>query len=160
MGRCSCHHRSIEGAVQLNVTVVGSGNGGLAVAAEWSQQGNRVSVYSAPEHAHHNIDGINAQGGIRCQGRFDELMPIAYAGSDIEAAMDGADVVFVVGPAFATEPHAAAMAPHLHPGTVVIICPTSHVPRPTSHVGSLAFKKAAGPSRLGRLEACLRAQRR
>jgi len=121
----------------VNVTVVGSGNGGLAVAAEWAHRGHRVSVYSAPEHAHHNIDAMAANGGIHSEGRLEGFMPVAFAGTDIEAAMDDADVVFVVGPAFATEPHASVMAPHLRPGMVVIVCPTSCV-------GSLAFKKAAG----------------
>jgi opine dehydrogenase len=121
---------------EVNVTVVGSGNGGLAVAAEWAQNGHRVSVYSAAEHAHDNIPALAANGGIHSEGRLAGFMPIAYAGTDIEAALDGAEVVFVVGPAFATEPHARAMAPHLHTGMVVIICPTSCV-------GTLAFKRAA-----------------
>jgi opine dehydrogenase len=121
----------------MKVAVVGSGNGGLAVAAEWAQHGDQVSVYSAPEHVHHNIEAMTANGGINSEGRLSGFMPIAYAGTDIEAALDGAEVVFVVGPAFAIEPHASAMAAHLRPGMVIVICPTSCV-------GSLAFKRAAG----------------
>ena len=30
----------------MNVTVIGSGNGGMAVGFDWAQHGHRVTVYS------------------------------------------------------------------------------------------------------------------
>ena len=75
----------------MQVTVVGSGNGGMAVGFEWAQHGH----------------------------------PVASSGTDLAAAIDGAEVVFVVGPAFATEDFGRALAPHLRAGMTVVICPGS-----------------------------------
>ncbi|GAA3347625.1 NAD/NADP-dependent octopine/nopaline dehydrogenase family protein [Amorphoplanes nipponensis] len=121
----------------VNVTVIGSGNGGMAVAFDCAQQGHRVSLYSRAEHAHHNLEAVRAKGGITSQGRLEGFAPVAYAGTDVAAAMDGAEIVFVVGPAFATEPFGHDLAPHLRPGMTVVICPGSCG-------GALAFKRAAG----------------
>ena len=51
--------------------------------------------------------------------------------------MAGAELVVLVGPAYSTEPHAAAAAPHLTEGMAVLICPGSCA-------GAIAFKRAAG----------------
>ena len=68
---------------------------------------------------------------------LDGFAPIALATTDIAEALDGAEVVLVVGPAYATESLGADAGPHLRPGTTVVVCPGSCV-------GSLAFKRAAG----------------
>ena len=120
----------------MQVTVVGSGNGGMAVGFEWAQQGHRVALYGDPDHPD-NLDAVRAAGGITSHGRLDGFAPVASSGSDLAAAMDGAEVVFVVGPAFATEPFGRSLAPHLRAGMTVVICPGSCG-------GALAFRKAAG----------------
>src|SRR3954454_19846200 len=50
--------------------------------------------------------------------------------------MEGADLVVVVGPAYATEPLAAAVRPYLADGMAVLVCPGSCA-------GAIAFKRAA-----------------
>ena len=84
-----------------------------------------------------NIEAVRAKGGITSQGRLEGFVPVAYSGTDIAAAMEGAEIVFVVGPAFATEPFGRDLAPHLRTGMTVVICPGSCG-------GALAFKRAAG----------------
>src|SRR5215207_168167 len=121
----------------MNVTVIGSGNGGMAVGFDWAQQGHRVAVYSEAAHAHHNIESVRAKGGITSQGRLEGFAPVAYSGTDIAVAMEGAETVLVVGPAFATEDFGRDLAPHLRTGMTVVICPGSCG-------GALAFKRAAG----------------
>jgi opine dehydrogenase len=49
----------------------------------------------------------------------------------------GADVVFVVGPAFSTGPFSGACAPYLSEGQIVLVCPGSCG-------GALVFKQEAG----------------
>ena len=120
----------------MNVTVVGSGNGGMAVGFDWAQHGHRVALYSDAAHAD-NIEAVRAKGGITSRGRLEGFAPVAYCGTDVAAAMDGAEVVLVVGPAFATEAFGHALAPHLRAGMTVVICPGSCG-------GALAFKRAAG----------------
>ena len=122
----------------MKVTVIGSGNGGLAVAFDWAQHGHRVRLYAQAEHAD-NIEAVQANGGISSEGILEGFTPMVYCGTDIAQAMEGAEAVFVVGPAFATEDFGRDMAPHLRPGMVVVICPGSCA-------GALAFKRAAGLS--------------
>ncbi len=120
----------------VNVTVIGSGNGGMAVGVDWAQHGHRVNVYSDAAHAD-NIAAVQAKGGISSRGRLEGFAPVAYAGTDIVAAMEGTETVFVVAPAFATEKFGRDLAPHLRAGMTVVICPGSCG-------GALAFKRAAG----------------
>ncbi len=120
----------------MKITVAGSGNGGMAVAFDWAQHGHEVAVYSEVAHAD-NVEEVRSRGGITSTGRLEGFAPVAYCGTDVEAAMEGTEVVLVVGPAFATESFARDLAPHLSHGMTIIVCPGSCG-------GALAFKKAAG----------------
>lgn len=120
----------------MNITVLGSGNGGLAVAYEWAHLGHPVTLYSPHDYAH-NVEAVHDQGGIHCDGQLSGFAPVAQATKDIDAAMAGAEVVFVVGPAYATDPMARYVAPYLKPGMIVVVCPGSCM-------GAVAFKAAAG----------------
>lgn len=120
----------------MHVAVLGSGSGGCAVAFDYAQHGHRVALFSTPEHPS-NIDEVAAGGGIESSGVLSGFAPIAYAGHDCAAAMDGADLVVVVGPAYATETLARAAAPNLRPGQAVIVCPSSSG-------GAIVFKQVAG----------------
>ena len=122
----------------MQVTVIGSGNGGMAVGFDWAQHGHRVALYGDPEHPD-NLESVGAKGGITSHGRLEGFAPVASSGTDAAAAMDGAEVVFVVGPAFATEDFGRTLAPHLRAGMMVVICPGSCG-------GALAFRRAAGLS--------------
>lgn len=120
----------------MDVAVLGAGAGGLAVAYEWASQGHRVSLYAQPAHDQH-LAPVRERGGIQAEGLLEGFAEIPTVTSDIAAALDGAEVVFVVGPAYATEPLAADTRGHLRPGMTVVVCPGSCV-------GSIAFKRAAG----------------
>ncbi len=120
----------------MYVTVIGSGNGGMAVAFEWAQHGHELALYAKAAHAD-NIESVRANGGITSQGRLEGFAPVANCGTDLEAAMKDAELVFVVTPAFATEDYGRDLAPYLRPGLTVVICPGSCG-------GALAFKRAAG----------------
>ena len=120
----------------MRIAVAGSGNGALAVAFEWAQNGHDVSMVALPDHQH-NIPEIAEAGGITAEGQLTGFAPIRSVGTDPAQALEGAEVVFVVGPSFATDPLAEHLAPHLRPGMHVIVCPTSTV-------GALTFKRAAG----------------
>ena len=120
----------------MNVAVLGAGGGGLAVAYEWASQGHRVSLYAQRAHDHH-LAPVRERGGIQAEGALEGFVPLETVTCDIAEALQGAEVVFVVGPAYATEPFGADARGHLHPGMTVVVCPSSCV-------GSLAFKRAAG----------------
>ena len=58
-------------------------------------------------------------------------------GHEIEKALDGADVIYAVGPAYSTRPFAEACKPYLKQGQIVIVCPGSCG-------GSVVFKNGTG----------------
>jgi len=120
----------------VKIGVLGSGAGGTAVAFDWSAHGHDVFLFDFerfPDNVHH----IAASGRIEAEGDLEGDAPIEYAGHEIEAVMSGADIVFVVGPAFATRPFASACAPFLEAGQEIVVCPGSTG-------GALAFKREAG----------------
>jgi opine dehydrogenase len=120
----------------MNVAVLGSGNGGCAVAFDWAQHGHRVRLFDF-ERFPANVAAVAAQGGMRSSGQLEGFAEIDYAGHDVAQALDGADLIFAVSPAFATEPLAAAALPHLRPGQNIVVCPSSCA-------GSLVFKTTLG----------------
>jgi opine dehydrogenase len=120
----------------MNIAVLGSGNGGCAVAFDCAANGHRVRLFDF-ESFPHTIDAVNGNGGIYCEGVLDGLQPVDYAGHEIERALEGADIVYAVGPAYSTRPFAEACRPHLEKGQTVIVCPSSCG-------GSIEFKNGAG----------------
>ena len=120
----------------MKVAVLGAGAGGLAVGYEWASTGHRVSLYSPRRHAA-ELPAVRERGGISAEGALAGFAPVEAATSDVAEALEGAEVVFVVGPAYATESLATEARSQLNPGMTVVVCPTSCA-------GSLAFKKAAG----------------
>ena len=120
----------------MKVAVLGSGNGGCAVAFDFAAHGHQVSLFDF-EQFPENVRSIHDCGGIHAEGELDGFAPVAYAGHDVAQALDGAEMVVAVGPAYSTKPFAVACRPHLKPGQVVVVCPSSCG-------GSIEFKNGAG----------------
>lgn len=120
----------------MRVAVLGAGNGGVATAFDFAQHGHEVSLYAAAEFDS-NVVAVDRAGGITATGDLEGFCSIRYAGHDAGEAMSGAQLVMLVGPAYSTEPLAAAAGPHLTDGVAVLICPGSCA-------GAIAFKRAVG----------------
>jgi opine dehydrogenase len=120
----------------MRVAVLGAGNGGVAAAFDFAQNGHEVALFSPTDHPA-NVDAVAEAGGITSSGDLEGFVPVAYAGHDPAQALAGTDLVVIVGPSYATEPLALAIRDHIRPGMAVVICPTSSA-------GSIAFKQAAG----------------
>lgn len=120
----------------MRVAVLGAGNGGVASAFDFAQQGHEVSLYAPPEFGD-NLVPVEKAGGITATGDLEGFAPIRYAGNDLAETMDGAELVLIVGPAYSTEPHALLAGPHLTDGMAVLICPGSCA-------GAIAFRRSAG----------------
>ena len=120
----------------MKTAVLGSGNGGCAVAFDFASQGHEVSLVDFETFAA-NIEAVAANGGVQSEGDLEGFASIAYSGHDFERALAGAELIVVVGPAYSTEPFGDACRPFLAPGQTIIICPGSCG-------GALAFKRAAG----------------
>lgn len=109
---------------KMKVAVLGSGNGGCAVAGDFALAGHDVYLCDFKEFSK-NIDNINEKGGLKLSGDLEGFVKLSYAGTDIEKTVKDADYVFVVGPAFSTKPFAEASKEYLEEGQKVVVCPGS-----------------------------------
>jgi opine dehydrogenase len=120
----------------MNIAVLGSENGGCAVAFDCAVHGHQVRLFDFEQFLD-SISAVRKNGGIHCEGMLEGFQPIVYAGHDIEKVLDGADIIYAVGPAYSTRPFAKVCRPYLKQGQVVIVCPSSCG-------GSIEFKNGAG----------------
>ena len=120
----------------MNITILGAGAGGTAMAFDCAAHGHDVRLFDFPQFPD-NISRIAAQGGIHSEGDISGFASVAYAGHDIEEALQQAELIYVVGPAYSTQAFGEVLAGELRPGQTVIVSPGSCG-------GALAFKHAAG----------------
>jgi len=120
----------------MNITVLGAGAGGCAVAFDCAAHGHQVNLFDF-EQFPESIKGVQNNGGIHCEGVLEGFQSLAYAGHEIEKALDGADIIYAVGPAYSTRPFAEACKPYLKQEQIVIVCPSSCG-------GCIEFKNSAG----------------
>jgi len=120
----------------MNITVLGAGAGGTAVAFDCASHGHHVRLFDF-EQFPDNIAAIATQGGINAEGDIAGFGEIAYSGHDIDEALRDAKLIYVVGPAYSTEPFGETVVGKLGAGQTVIVSPSSCG-------GALAFKRAAG----------------
>jgi opine dehydrogenase len=104
----------------MKVTVVGVGVGGLAVAGHAALVGNEVAVHDVREEA---VAPVAERGGIEVRGKEQGFAPVAVATTDLARAMKDAELVVIVTQGPDQRAAAAAMAPHLGPGQVVLVKP-------------------------------------
>lgn len=120
----------------MQIAILGAGAGGTAMAFDCAAHGHSVRLFDFDTFPD-NIAGIAGQGGIRADGDISGFAEIDSASHDIASTLEGAELVYVVGPAYSTEPFGEAVKGRLEPGQTVIVSPGSCG-------GALAFKKAAG----------------
>ncbi len=112
--------------------VIGAGNGGLAMAGHLGVLGHPVTLYNRTDE---NIDGVRWHGGVKVDGAITGFGPVRKATSDLRAAVEDVDVVMVVTPSTAHLALAAALAPCLRDGQLVVL-------NPGRTGGALEFRKA------------------
>ena len=120
----------------MKITVLGAGAGGTALAFDCAAHGHDVRVFDF-EQFPDNIAKIAEQGGIHAEGDISGFAKIAWSSHDIDEALQDAEIIYVVGPAYSTVPFGRAVAGKLKEGQTVIVTPSSCG-------GALAFKRAAG----------------
>lgn len=120
----------------MKIAVLGSGNGGCAVAADCALHGYDVSIFDFPEFSS-NIDAIAKVNGIKATGQVEGFAPVSYSGNDIGKATEDAELIYVVGPSYAHIPMAKAYKEVMQPGQKVIVCPGTNG-------GAFVFKKELG----------------
>lgn len=115
----------------LSFCVAGAGHGGLCMAGHLGLMGFPVRLFNRSEE---RLEGLRWHGGVELDGAVRGFGPVALATSDIRQAVEGSDVVMVVTPATAHRDLAAAMAPYLADGQIVLL-------NPGRTGGALEFRK-------------------
>lgn len=120
----------------MRVTIMGSGNGATAAAYEWALNGHEVALWDF-EQFDTNIAAIAGSGQIEGRVKFDGSVGVRYAGHDLDEALDAAELVLVVGPAYSHEAMGAALRRRLRAETAYCLLPSACA-------GAVVLKQALG----------------
>ncbi|MCJ7694593.1 MAG: NAD/NADP octopine/nopaline dehydrogenase family protein [Anaerolineaceae bacterium] len=106
----------------LNFTVIGAGNGGKAMAAHLALMGKPVTLFN---RTFSRIEVIAQRGGIDLDNSdgLSGFGAIKNVTSNIEEALDGADVIMVVIPSSGHRDIAMTTAPYLKDNHIVVLHP-------------------------------------
>lgn len=116
----ACLEKAREKGKGLRWCVVGAGNGGLTVAGVLGMSGFSVSLYNRTDG---HLDGVRWHGGVTVTGAIEGFGPVQTITSDIEVALQDADVIMVVTPSTAHYSLAKLMAPYLARGQIILLNP-------------------------------------
>ena len=108
----------------MRITVLGSGNGGYAAAADLASRGYEVTMYEGYDVS--RLRPIQDQGGIQLTGPYKEqFVEIKDVTTDPKQASEDADILLVTVPAFGQMWLAKAFAKHLQKGQLWLMAPGS-----------------------------------
>lgn len=113
-------------------TVLGTGNGGQAIAGWFAMQGHKVCLYGRNQD---KVSRLASLGVIKLQGAIEGSGQLDKVTTDIREAVRGADVIMVVTTANAHGSLARKMAKNLTDGQAIIL-------NPGRTGGALEFKRA------------------
>ena len=107
------------------ITIVGTGNGAHAAAADLTTRNFVVTMYELPEFAG-NLEAIARRGGIEViRSQSEEFVKIHNFTTDAATAFRSADCIMPVVPRFAHKALAEVCARHVRDGQAIILNPGS-----------------------------------
>jgi opine dehydrogenase len=111
------------------ITILGGGHAAFAHAADLSLKGFEVRLFELPEMAA-TLAPVRARGGIEAKPAPSTGLPGGLGcpqliTTDAQAALEGADVIFMVVPAFAQNAFSRAIAPYIKPTQIVALSPAN-----------------------------------
>ena len=111
----------------MRIAVLSAGNAGQAFAGGMTLSGHEVHLAAVPEHDQ-QIRIIQTFGGVLVEGTTEAgkpggFAPIARVDTDVAAAISGAQVAFIVAPAFGQDTYFQFIVEHARDGLVVVIQP-------------------------------------
>lgn len=105
----------------LKISVLGGGNGGLAMAGHLTLLGGKVRLFSFFER---ELAPVREKGGIEVIGdEVSGFAPVTDVTGSIDAAVKDADVIMIVSPAYTHPTYASLLAASLQDGQTVILNP-------------------------------------
>lgn len=115
----------------MKIAVLGAGNGGQAIAGYLGLSGYDVSLYDIDVL---KIDVLQKKGGIELEGRIKGFGKVGCITTDINEAVNGAEIIMVTTVANAHRAVAKSLAPFIVEGQVIIL-------NPGRTCGALVFKQ-------------------
>ncbi|MEZ5176370.1 MAG: NAD/NADP octopine/nopaline dehydrogenase family protein [Acidimicrobiia bacterium] len=113
--------RRAHKADTLKVSIIGGGNGGMAMAGHMAILGYEITMWSPFSW---EVEPIEEKGGVTIVGsEVSGFGKVAKVTRSLDEAVKGADLIMVVAPAMAHKPYASMMAPLLRDGQVVVLNP-------------------------------------
>lgn len=104
----------------MNITIIGAGNSGLAMAAHLTLSGNKVTLWNRTRK---NIKGLLENPIIHCRGVVQGDASIHLVTSNLAKALKNAEIVFVTTPAFSHKQLATQIALVLKHSPTIILSP-------------------------------------
>lgn len=104
----------------MNVTVIGAGNSGLAMAAHLSSDGNKVALWNRTKS---NIKKLIETRTIRCEGVIKGDIKIDLVTDDMKQAIENSDIILITTPANSHKELAAQIAKILKKETLIVLNP-------------------------------------
>lgn len=104
----------------MNVTIIGAGNSGLAMAAHLASCGNRVVLWNRTQE---HIKKLMRTRVIQCEGVIQGRIKISLATSNMREALKEADVVLVTTPATAHRELAKSIAENTSRSQTIVLNP-------------------------------------
>ena len=117
---------------RVKVSVLVCGNGGQTLSAHLAIKGCEVNLF---EHSKfkENIEKIIKKGGIEVTGALEGIGRISVVTTNIEEAIKGTSVIFVVVPSFAQRELIKLALPYLENKQIIVLIP--------GNFGSFEIKK-------------------
>lgn len=106
-------------AKTINATIIGTGNGGCALAADLMSKGLHICLYAHPAHAA-KLDSIRQRGTLISKGVIKGEFKPELLTEDMQEAVSFADNLIVAVPSYAQNELYSLMAPHLTDNHVVV----------------------------------------
>lgn len=104
----------------MNITIIGAGNGGRAMAGHFAWLGHRVTLYG---RSLESIPAITQTKTISLSGKINGTAVLHEVTDDISEAMSEAELVMVVTTADAHKDVAAKIAPYIRDDQIIILNP-------------------------------------
>lgn len=104
----------------MNVTVIGAGNSGLAMAAHLSMEGNHVTLWN---RSNTTIAKLLETHTIYCEGVINGNIRIDQITCDIEKAVTNPDVILITTPASSHKEIAELIAKHIKKELIIVLNP-------------------------------------
>ena len=115
----------------MNITVIGAGNSGLAMAAHLGQEGHDVILWNRSKST---ISKLIDTKAIHCEGVISGKVELGLVTTDMEKAVENSDVILITTPATSHKELAKSIGKNIKKETLIVL-------NPGRTFGALEFKK-------------------